>query len=113
MSAWLVPFVTGLIRGFVGELGRPETPQDSAPLAVATGGRINGMMWVAVPFSQTRAFKAEYPKARTTELFFRALADWQFSEPEGWRMLQPFANEVMAAIRQYSDSCQIFILAPE
>jgi hypothetical protein len=112
MAAWLVPFVTGLIKGFVAEYNRPPTQAGTAPApcAVVDSGRVNNMVWAAVPYEYASSLKAAYPGAYPVDTFFRTLAKRQFSEPEGWRLLQPFAEEVMAAVRQYADSCQIFVM---
>jgi hypothetical protein len=115
---WLVPFLTGVVKGFMAELAdapaaaRPAgRPQSLA--TIAASGRVGGMVWVAVPYEHAAAFEAAHPRVYSAASFFRVVARSQFSEPEGYRLIQPFVREVLAAIEQYGDDCQILVAHAE
>lgn len=115
MATWLVPFLTGIVKGFVAEIGRPDDRPAASqrPATIVASGRVGGLIWMAVPYAQADVFKAGNPDAYPVEAAVRYIARQQFSDPECYQALQPFMNAALDAVEQYGESCRIFVAKME
>jgi hypothetical protein len=83
---------------------------ENSRFTVVASGQNGSMRWVAVPYSQAAAFRHSYPKAAPADVFFNVLRQWQRSNPDGYRAMQGFAQDVIEAGETYGSGCQILVL---